>query len=302
MAQDREPGLARLLRAVSTVRVPDAVRAAFEAEPGEPAPGQLWRTRWDETVELVVLLAVSDENVLAAPILLDDRCADEDTIILPPAQNSLTTTIAMWAGLARQLPMCILDRQLGVADIGVADSGWIERLVEAGATRGRRAAGPLDPTNEVQARLTDALDYLASAVWAPSGSGELGRLLAEASLGPPRLIELLDVSPPTALALRRGQAAVTPDQAAKLALALRLPDRVILEANPAPSRRLVQRMSRPRRRAQVNRLAARRGVEERSAWLAATYSVNAMAARQTGTQEPAWDERIDQYFQVTLES
>lgn len=303
MTQGGEPGLARLLRAVSTVRVPDAVRAAFEAEPGDPAPGQLWRSRWDEVVELVLLLAVGDEDVLAAPISLNDRYADEDTVILRPAQTSLTTTVAVWAGLTRHLPMYVLDRQLGVAEADVTDSDWIDRVIDAGAARGRAAVSPLDPVNEVQARIADALEVLAGATWAPSGSGELGPLLAAAQLGPTQLINLLDVSPQTALALRRGHAAATPDQAAKLAPVLQMPDWAILEANPAPSRRLVQKMSRPRRRTQVNRLAAHRGIEERSAWLTATYSVNAMAARQTGPQvEPAWDERIDQYFQIALES
>ncbi|MGK5441633.1 hypothetical protein ACSNN7_07385 [Micromonospora sp. URMC 105] len=303
MAQNGEPGLARLLRAVSTVRVPDAVRAAFEADPGDPAPGQVWRTRWNEVVELVLLLKVGDEDVLAAPISLDDRYADEETLILRAAQTSLATTVAVWGGLTRHLPMHVLDRRLGATEVDVTDGGWINRAIDAGAARGRAAVSPLDPVHAVQARMADALEVLARARWAPSGSGGLGRLLAAAQLGPPQLINLLDVSPQTALALRRGQVAATPDQAAKLALVLNMPDWAILEANPAPSRRLVQKMSRPRRRAQVNRLAARRGIEESTAWLTAAYSVNAIAARQTGPQvEPAWDERIDQYFHIALES
>jgi hypothetical protein len=303
MTQGREPGLARLLRAVSTVRVPDAVRAAFEADPGDPAPGQLWRMRWDEVVELVLLRAVGDEDVLAVPVSLDDRLVDEDSVILRPAQTSLGTTVVVWAALARQLPMCVLDRQLGVVEVEVTDSNWIDRVIDAGAGRGRATVSSLDPVHVVAARIADALEVLAGASWAPSGSGELGSLLAAAQLGPPQLIKLLDVSPQAALALRRGQAAATPDQAAGLAPVLHMSDRAILEANPAPSPSLVQKMSRPCRRAQVNRLAVSRGIEERSAWLTATYSVNAMAARQTGIQvDPAWDERIDQYFQITLES
>jgi hypothetical protein len=254
-------------------------------------------------VELVLLLEVGDEDVFAAPISLDDRCADEDTVILQSAQTSLTTTVAVWMGLAQRLPLYVLDRRLGVGRVDVTDRDWVDRAIDVGAVRGRPAVGPLDPVNQARARAADALGFLADATWAPSGTGELGRMLASASLDPQALIELLDVSPQIALALRRGQLAATPDQAAKLAPLLQLPEQVVLEANPAPSRGLVLKMSRPVRRAQVNSLAARRGIEERAAWLTAAYSVNAMAARQTGSQiEPAWDERIDQYFRITLES
>jgi hypothetical protein len=303
MTHGGESSSARLFKAVNAVRVPDAVRAVFEADPGDPAPGQLWRTRWDDVVELVLLLTVGAEDVLVAPISLDDRYADENTVLLRSVQTSLATGVAVWMGLVRRLPMYVLDRQLGVAatDLGCRD--WAEYLVGAAAIRGQPAVSPLHPVNDVRARMVDALECLAAARWAPSGSGELGRLLAAARLGPSQLTGLLAVSPQIALALRRGQVPLTPDQAATLAPVLKMPDRALLEANPAPSRRLVQEMSRPRRRAQVSRLAAHRGIEERRAWLTATYSVNAMAARQTGVQaEPAWNERIDQYFRITLES
>lgn len=303
MTQAGESGLARLQRAVSTVRVPDEVRAAFESEPGDPAPGQLWRTRWDDVTELVLILRVGDADVAAAPISVDDRYADEDTVILQRRQTSLATTVAVWMGLARQLPMCVLDRRLGMTDVDVTGSDWIDHAVNAGATRGRAAVSPLDAVNHVRARISDLVESLAEATWAPSGTGELGKLLAAVSVGPQQLVDLLDVKPQTALALCRGQKAATPEQAAKLASVLKMPDQAILEANPAPPPGLVRRMSRPRRRAQVSQLATRRGVGERSAWLSATYEVYALAARQTGPQaEPAWDERIDQYFQVTLES
>lgn len=302
MTQAGESGLARLRRAVSTARVPEEVRAAFEAEPNDPAPGQLWRARWDDVVELVLLLGVGDADVAAAPISLDDRYADEDTVILQRGQSSLATTVAVWMGLARPLPMCVLDRQLGMIDVDVTDGAWIDHAVNAGATRGRAAVNPLDAANDVRARIGDSVGSLAGATWAPSGTGKLGKLLASASVGPQQLVDLLEVKPQAALALCRGQMAATPEQAEKLAPVLQMPDRAVLEANPAPSRGLVQRMSRPRRRAQVNQLATQRGVDERSAWLSATYTVYALAARQTGPQtEPAWDDRIDQYFQVTLE-
>jgi hypothetical protein len=303
MTTGGESGLARLLRAAGVVRIPEDVRAAMAAEPGDPVSGQLWRARWDEIVEFVLLLEVGDDDVSAAPVSLDDRFADADAVILAPAQTSLATRLVVWVGLARRLPMYVLDRRLAAAHLEVANSDWVDRAVSAGAALGRASVSPLDPVHEARARVVDAVETLGAATWAPAGTGELDKLLAAASLGPQQLVDLLGVTPQTALALRRGQAAANPEQAEGLAPVLHIPAMQILEANPAPPQALVQRMSRPRRRAQVARLASRRGVDERSAWLSATYSVGALAARQTASQaEPAWDQRIDQFFQITLES
>lgn len=303
MTTGGEPGLARLLRAANAVRIPDEVRVALAAEPGDPASGQLWRVRWDEIVEFVLLLEVGEDDVSAAPVSLDDRYADADAVILAPTQTSLAMRLVVWAGLARQLPMCVLDRRLGATHLDVAHSDWADHAGSVGATQGREPVSPLDRVNHIRAGIADAVATLGTAAWAPSGTGELDKLLAAASLGPQRLVDILGVTPQTALALRRGQAAATPEQAEGLAPVLHIPARQILEANPAPPQSLVRRMSRPRRRAQVSRLASRRGIDERNAWLSATYSVGALAARQTGSQaEPAWDQRIDQFFQITLES
>jgi hypothetical protein len=303
MTTGEESGLARLLRAAKVVRIPDEVRVALAAEPGDPSSGQLWRVRWDEIVEFVLLLEIGEGDVSAAPVSLDDRFADGDAVILAPAQTSLATRLVVWVGLTRRLPIYVLDRRLAATHLEVSHSNWVDHAISAGAALGRASVSPLDPVHQAKARVVDAVETLGAATWAPSGSGELDKLLAAASLGPQQLVDLLDVTPQTALALRRGQMASTPEQAEVLAPVLRIPARQVLEANPAPPQALVQCMSRPRRRAQVTRLASRRGIDERSAWLSATYSVGALAARQTGSQaDPAWDQRIDQFFQITLES
>jgi hypothetical protein len=300
VTSEEQRGLDRLLHAAATVRVPADVRAAFDAEPGDPRSGQLWRARWDEVVEILLILDVYDDGVAVAPVSLDDRLADERTVILEPHQTSLGTTVAVWNGLVRQLPVYVLDRQVG-AVAGMTDA-WVEEATAGGAAIGRVANGPLDPLIPVRAELGDALQLLADATWAPSGTGELSTMLASASVSPQQLVGLLNMPPQRAIALARGQIPATAEDAAVLAPLLQLPARDVLEANPAPPANLVRRMSRPRRRAQVSRFAAQRGIDERSAWLTTTYAIGAQAARQTGeATDPVWDDRIDRYFQITLE-
>jgi plasmid maintenance system antidote protein VapI len=301
VGRDEEQGLGRLMAAVGAVRIPDEVRAVVQAEPDDPAPAQLWRARWGEVVELLLIVEV-DVSVVAMPIMLDDRHAAARTLVLASDQTSLAVTVAVWTDLAHRLPMCVLDRQIGAIAVDVTRSGWEAAAIADGARCGSDPVSAADPRHEVRARLEDAMHELAEAAWAPSGSGDLARLLAAASLSPQRLIDMLGITPQRALALRRGQVAVSDAEAGALAPLLGITEEAVLEANASPPAGLVVQMSRPRRRAQVMRLARKRGISEHSAWLAATYGVNAQAARQTGqSREPVWEERIDRYFQVTLE-
>ncbi|MEV4081563.1 hypothetical protein ACGFJC_12965 [Nonomuraea fuscirosea] len=302
VGRDGEQGLGRLMAAVSTVRIPDKVRAVVQAEPGDPAPGQLWRARWGEIVELLLITEV-DVSAVAMPVMLDDCVADARTLVLAADQTSLAVTLAVWMDLARHLPMYILDRQIGTVAVDVSRSGWESDAIAGGARYGSGPVSAADPRHEVRARLEDAMREFAEAKWAPSGSGDLARLMAAASLSPQRLIDAMGISPQRALALRRGQVAVDDAEARVLAPLLGITEEAVLEANASPPAALVVQLSRPRRRAQVMRLARKRGISEHSAWLAATYGVNAQAARQTGkSQDPGWEERIDRYFQVTLEN
>ncbi|MGR6919805.1 ImmA/IrrE family metallo-endopeptidase [[Actinomadura] parvosata] len=245
----------------------------------------------------------ADVSVVAMPIVLDERVADAWTLVLPSDQTSLAVTLGVWTDLSRRLPLYVLERQIETVAVDVSRSGWEADAIAGGARRGSDPVSAADPRHEVRARLEDAMREFTEAEWAPSGSGNLARLMAAASLSPQRLIDAMGISPQRALALRRGQAAVDDAEARVLAPLLGINEKAVLEANASPPAALVVQMSRPRRRAQIARLTRKRGISEHSAWLAATYEVNAQAARQTGqSQDPAWEERIDRYFQVILEN
>ncbi|MEV1013040.1 hypothetical protein AB0I89_30560 [Micromonospora sp. NPDC049801] len=301
MAAHESIARARLLEALSHDRVPDPVLQIFNGRPGPPRPGQLWRARWADVTELVLLLHVDASEVDAAPASLEDAFGDVDTVVLPPTLTTLNSPIAVWAGASRNVPVCALDRQIGDTRLDPT-LNLVEWATANGAVRGRRVIGAIDPLAEFRGRLLDAMTTLEEATWAPAGTGRLSHLIAAAGVTISDLIQQLGVAPQRALAIRRGQAAASEREARGLAAMLSLTVAEILNANPSLPPDLVQALSMPRCRENVSRLALEWGCDERDVWQVAAFGVYELAARQTGgVAQPAWAERIDRYFSMVLE-
>jgi hypothetical protein len=300
MTMSGESAFDRLVAAVTGAHVPEPVRQRFESEPVDPRPGQLWRARWVDVVEIVLLVEVNSDGVLAVPMSLDDAFADPEPLIVPATLTALDTPVAAWTGLAVRLPMCVLDRHADSVAFDVTGPDWVASALVAGCRRGRSPGSRTAPVHEFRGRLADAMHDLSTAAWAPQGAGTLASLIAAAPVSTTDLVKRLGGQAPRVLALRRGHAAATPEEATILAPILQLTEQGVLDANPALPVDLVRLLSRPRRRAQVARLATQRRQTERRTWQSAAFSLQ--AARQTGAStEPAWDERIDRYFQAALE-
>lgn len=305
----------RLFAAVQAAAMPSEVVMAWTDADAEPVVGQLWRAAWEGAAEMVLLVSVdagdrtdaprpgrAGGSVRVLPVTVDVAFADERTAVLPGKVSSVGVPLAAWTGLVRDLPLFVLDRFLGQVD-----AHWVQPdELLAAAHDGRAGVGTavqdvVDSRNEYRARLTDAFDELAGASWAPHGQGNLGKLLTAAGLGPAEVAQKLAVRPQDALSLLRGQLPVTAEQAGVVAHALGVPEVEVLATNPAPPADLVSRLDQPRRRRQLQALAERGQTDERTARLSAAYGTWRMAARQTGGQSaPAWDERLDRFFAVTL--
>lgn len=296
---------ARMLAALAAAALPAEVVAAWNEESPAPAAGQLWRARWENFAEMVLLVSVDDSTLLAVPVTVDVDFADEQTVVVPADGTTVGVPLAVWTGLRRELPLFVLDRTLG--SLQEPWSRSTDLLSTASQDRegsiGPRVVTAADHRQEYRARLTDTFDALASARWVPQGAGNLPGLLREAGLAPAVLAEVLGVGPQDALALRRGTMPVTPDQAAVLASRLNLEAADVLAANPQPPADLVTRLDQPRRRRQLASLAAQNRTDERTARLNAAYGTLQLAARQTGgPAAPAWDARLDRYFEATLDA
>ncbi|GAA2329550.1 hypothetical protein OKJ48_35430 [Streptomyces kunmingensis] len=299
MSQASSSAYERLRAAAAQLHVPDAVRTVAGAAPGDPRPGQIWRAVWEGVVEVVAITAVDDTTVHALPVSLETRFNDPDTVLLPAEASTLEQPLALWCGLGRRLPWYVLDRQVSELSVPLEADG--SPVPDASGYRyGSPLPSPASQAAEFRSTLADTMDVLATARWAPRGSGGLPALLKQRGLGPTELIHRLSIKPPRALALLRAQTPLTPPEAHLLAPTLGMSADAILAANPPLPDRLLHELSRPARREQIRRLAHLTGTAEQEARRQALFATLSLAARQERPAETDWPARVDRYFQVHL--
>lgn len=290
----------RLVAAAAGLKVPDAVRQVATAPPQDPQPGQIWRAVWDDTIQLLLITAAGDDDPLRAVPASFERYADTDTLLLPAQATTLEQPLALWWGLEATLPWCVLDRQ--VSELTSRPPALTFRTLAAAVPGTQRGSGTAlsAPTIEYRGVLADQLALLASAQWAPQGSGGLNQLFRDHGITALQLGVELKLPPPQALAVWRGQLALTADQAATLADRLDQPASQLLAANPALPPAVVHELNRPLRRKQVKALAAQHDEAERDARLRAAYGIYTLAARDEDRAQPNWKARTDRYFELRL--
>jgi hypothetical protein len=269
--------------------------------------GQLWRARWEDVGLLVLLLDVDGSSYWAAPVTIDPPVEDESSVVLAPATTVLGEPLTVWAGLAQQLPLRVLDQPLDVLSPDVV--AYI-RSVAAGRTgqaptgcrAGSRIVSVFQPAAEVRAELQDDLEALAAASWLPQTNAEVPR--QPGKIGDLRdllgdrpdlraLMEALNAPLPEVLDIIRGRRPLTPTQAEALTEVTGQPAEVLLASvGPLPDA-LVAEVDHPRWRPVVRRRARRTGQDEARARLELAYGTYALAARQTGpAPAPPWRDRV----------
>lgn len=293
-------GMRRLSEAAQASAVRPDVLSAWLGPPPVPAPGQIWRARWGEVAEAILLLVVRENAVETVPVTFDDEEADAGAVLLPEDASSLGTDVVIWLDIRNVLPTRVLERCLGSLDPTVSSQWQVDAAV-GGLLRGEAVVYASDPRREVRAELEDRLEELSHAEWVGAGSGDLGVILAGHGLNPSGLAGRLDVSVPRAMSILRGQAAVTEEEAERLADVTGRSASGLLARNPVPPAGIVLLLDQPSRRFQVLKLAAKRGISEVEARRRAAFGTWALAARQTGeSRVPDWSSRLDRYFEVVL--
>lgn len=299
-SDESDPG--RLASALAAAAVPAQFRQALTAAPPDPQPGQLWRARRGDTALLVLLVRVDGAAVEAIPVTLDHGFETEDAVVLEPDVSPLGMRLTVWPHLAKAVPLRVLDRYAGDITLSGFSADPVGAVRAAGRP-GRPPVSPADPVVEYRARTLDDAAVLATAPQ-PAGSGHLPGILAAAGLTPTRLAQVLEVDLPRVLQLRRGQAALDPAQAERLAQIVGLDAEEIMSANPAPPASLVTQAAHPRRRHQVTALAQAKALSEDAAYARVVYGAYALAARATGDTDTdqAWNTRLDRYFELVLDA
>lgn len=271
----------------------------------EISAGQVWRARWDEVSILVLVLAVEDRDVLAAPVTIDPPVEDDRCVVLKGSSTTFGVEARVWAGLTSLIPIRVLDRPVDEWSEDVVR--WATHTeqgqpsaIPLGARQGGAIQSELDPAATFRAELADELELLSQAPGLPvatrsAAHRDLASLLG-GKLDLASLCSLLDLPQAEVMKLLRGKIPLTPDQIAVVAQATGLsPEEIAGTVRQLPLG-LVVEMEHPRWRPTWGRRAQRLHISEDHARLTDGYEVFALAARETGGAEPDWGQRLRQFL------
>jgi hypothetical protein len=293
-SNERQADMLRLARAARHTELTEAVlQAAFGTDPDQwpLRPGAIWRARWDETALLVLIVSYAAAGkVSCAPITLDDDGVDGEVLAVRNAPR-LGISAYVWRRLSRELSTAVLERP--VDDVGEPVAAWATGApVPAGASVANEPV-PFQGGSYLRTSTEAVMDEFAgielttAATAAPAGPSapikptreQLVALEQRLSRPLAQLLPLVDGKRPPTVA----EAAALGDIFG------------ITPAVAAVPRGLIVELSHPRWKSAVLNLARRDGLDETAARLAMANSTFALAARQTGAQEPDWRERLSRW-------
>jgi hypothetical protein len=156
------------LQRIDEAVIPDFARIETEEIAGDgAAPGELWTTRSNDA--LMVLIQSADEHeVSVVPVILDVEVSDDESVVVPAHVSPLQLEIAVYARLRANIPTSALHRRV----IPVQDVDLTEVLAGDFVLRGPAIEGPGDPRLEIRQFLTDSLTGLTPHQPEPLGADD----------------------------------------------------------------------------------------------------------------------------------
>jgi len=309
------PVLPGLLALAEEFRVPQELRDAVAAAAvPRPSAGQLWRAADGSAVVLGVLLSARTgedglPGVLLCPLTLDvDDTSGSGVGVTSPVLGDADGRL--WPGLARWLPLAVLDHFLDDGQELLAAAGQVEAAASAAADNPDSATTLLDTLDvfsgsaQALAEVADDVSVLASCARlavAPANTtatrpaAPLLEALPGSGADKIRTVqEVLGVSNADALAVLRGRRPLSEQETDQVRRHLGLRTEDVHHDGFPPA--LVAELEQPRwRRALMS--ATPPPPDLATARAAAAAGVYVLAARDSAA-EPNWAERIERYLQA----
>jgi hypothetical protein len=309
---DGAPVPSGLLALAESFSVPQALRdAVLDAAAPPPAAGQLWRAGDGPVAMLGLVVSVRSgddrlPDVLLCPVTLDVEDESGSGVVVGSSVLG-DAGVVLWPGLARWVPVAVLDHLLDDGNEVLAAAGQIDATARAAAVDQDAAFALLDTVDvfsgaaQALAELADDLSALASSPRLPvatpdARTGEGTVVVALQGSGKDKIqtvVEVLGVSVPDAIQVLKGNRPLSDDEADRLRRHLGL-DAHDMRHRGFPLA-LAAELEQPRWRKPL--LQASPAADLSAARASTAAGVYGLAARDSAA-EPNWAERIERYLQA----
>lgn len=249
----------------------------------DPAPGQLWRSRWEDAVLFCAVIDVADDEATVLPVTDNLELVPSPPVVWLGDESPLGFDAAVWPGPALTIPIAAFDRYYGNIDDEVPSHG--ENL--APQQEGGRQL--LEHIRTTHAALRDAEWVTVDGTGKP-----LHERVSEAGFAAQEVGEALDLNPRELGELYQGVRPPTPEEAEILTSRLGIETTHLPATGDAAY--VVRELNRPRNRAGITRRATpvERDADTRRRMMGELLQ----AARTDRGTDPAayWAKRVAEYL------
>jgi len=265
------------------------------AEQVDPVVGDIWKTRWHSSVQIVTVIAENSDGTNVIPLSYDVALADDSSVQLSVANQSLGYAVVAWTSLSRVMPLCAFDVKLGELE----KNGLASVAAPIGV--GTSIHSSLDERSQVRDAIDERMDKLAHANWLPDAetSIDLATAIRERNIKISDVAKLLNIEPGFATALVRGDRKLTASQSTLLSEFLDVDDHsqaIHSQVDPI----LVNELNRPQYRRRLWRKGLDRGATDEAVWRYEVATILPVAARTTSHQSPRerWAGLIEDFLRA----
>ena len=274
---------------------PQALLDVIWKSPSDPQTGDIWRVRWNNDSELVVVLEVKNRWVTSAPLVVDPLDEDPRCVRMSADESAMGLEAVVWMGLTDELPMGVFE-----ARFGAVSNETVRRINDAE----KRADVTTAPrTVELRIRLVGAMSRLNRARWhreiVTKERPDVRAMALSKNVATSSIADALAITPAEVTDIFRARRILDPTEIDALAGLLEVPARDLEPLGGLPDS-LMCSIERPRYRSAIVRRARAARTSETAIRVDVATHVLPMAARSRGskTAEPVWDDLIDDYLRV----